>query len=323
MTRSRLTDRVQLTADSSPRTAKIDRFIVHHAATTSLSAILSLFQPGGRTVSANYALGSDGTLVNTVDEDRRAWTSASASWDGRAVTIEVANSYAGDPWPVSAAAFDKLARLIADVSSRYGFPINDDTILTHQELYRRFQVSYATACPGDLQRRKPELLALANKYRAAGAAAGGPGAPIEEEDMFKPYPFWEDYRTGKEGSPGIDLSPNDMQFLSLDADNTRDLCAIADSGPLVMITAHLYAKADIPGERLDLCVVRYNPTTRESSPHFTERAVSDGEGVIMANPTFQMPKVAGWRYYLRVHSPSRNNTRVYVTRLAADAALHA
>lgn len=183
MTHSSLTNGVQITSDSNARTQKIDRFIVHHAATTSLSAILSLFQPGGREVSANYALGSDGTLILAVDEDRRAWTSASSAWDGRAVTIEVANSVAGGSWPVSDAAFDKLARLIADVATRYGFPINDDTILTHQELYIRYGASYATACPGGIQPRKAELLALANKYRSGSDPAGGGTTTVKDDDM--------------------------------------------------------------------------------------------------------------------------------------------
>jgi hypothetical protein len=178
MTHSPLTNGVQLTSDSSPRGRAIDRFIVHHAATTSLAAILALFAPGGRTVSANYALGNDGTLILAVDEDRRAWTSSSAEWDGRAVTIECANIVAGGSWPVSDATFDKLARLIADVAQRYGFPINDDTVLTHQELWLRYGDSYATACPGDLQRRKPELLGKAGYYRAFGSTAGGGTTPV-------------------------------------------------------------------------------------------------------------------------------------------------
>jgi hypothetical protein len=186
MAHSQLTNGVQITSDSSPRSSRIDRFIVHHAATTSLAAILSLFQPGGRTVSANYALGNDGTLVLAVDESRRAWTSSSAEWDGRAVTIEVANSMAGGSWPVSDASFDKLARLIADVSIRYGFPLNDNTVLTHQELYQRYGASYATACPGDLQRRKAELIGRANYYRAFGSGTAGdtPEAiqPPKQED---------------------------------------------------------------------------------------------------------------------------------------------
>ena len=185
MVHSPLTNGVRLTSDSSSRNGvKVDRFILHHAATTSLAAILSLFQPGGRTVSANYALGNDGTLILTVDETRRAWTSSSAQWDGRAITIEVANSATGDPWPVSDKTFDKLARLIADVGTRYNFPINDNTLLTHQELYRRYGASYPTACPGDMQRRKAELINKANYYRAfPSGPAGGGGTIIEETEV--------------------------------------------------------------------------------------------------------------------------------------------
>jgi len=165
MTHSQLIDGVAITSDSDSRGGKkVSHFIVHHAATTSLNALLADFAPGGREVSANYALGADGTLILTVDEDRSAWTSA--SWyDDISITIEVCNDELGGSWPVSDASFDKLARLIADVSLRYGFPINDDTVLTHQELWTRFRESYPTACPGDLQRRKAELLALANQYR--------------------------------------------------------------------------------------------------------------------------------------------------------------
>lgn len=185
MVHSPLTNGVQLTSDSSSRNGvKVDRFILHHAATTSLAAILALFQPGGRTVSANYAMGNDGTLILAVDETRRAWTSSSAQWDGRAITIEVANSSTGGSWPVSDATFDKLARLIADVATRYNFPINDNTLLTHQELYRRYGASYPTACPGDMQRRKAELINKANYYKAfPSTPAGGGGTIIEETEV--------------------------------------------------------------------------------------------------------------------------------------------
>lgn len=171
MTHSGLTTGIQITSDSGNRTGRIDRFIVHHAAGTSLPAILGLFRPGGKKVSANYAL-KDNQLILAVDENRRAFTSASAEWDGRAVTIEVANSSAGGSWPVSDASFHTLARLIADVSTRYGFPINDETILTHQEIWKRYRRGYATACPGDLQRRKAELINLARSYAGSPAVPG-------------------------------------------------------------------------------------------------------------------------------------------------------
>lgn len=149
---------------SSRDGAKVDRFIVHHAANTSVDATLNLFA-GARQVSAHYALGN-GRVVPAVPESDRAWTSGSYEDDRRAITVEVSNSRAGDPWPVADIEFENLARLIADVATRYGFPIDDDHVLTHQELWTRFGRSYPTACPGDLQRRKGELLELARKFQA-------------------------------------------------------------------------------------------------------------------------------------------------------------
>lgn len=191
MTHSKLASRTHWTHQKASRDgARVDRFIIHHAATTSLATILHLFD-GAREVSANYALG-DGVIVATVPEEERAWTSGSYVDDRRAITVEVANSVAGGSYPVSGKEFDNLARLIADWATRYKTPITDDTVLTHQELYTRFGRSYATACPGDLQRRKSELLKLARGYMTGGAPAGKPSggsAPVapeleeDEEDM--------------------------------------------------------------------------------------------------------------------------------------------
>ena len=227
MTHSRLANRTAWTSDGSSRDgARVDRFIVHHAATTSLSAILALFQPGGRTVSANYALGSDGTLVATVEEQYRAWTTASYVDDRRAITIEVANLQAGGSWPVSAAAFDKLARLIADVAGRYGFDINDNTVLTHQEIYLRFGRSYATACPGDLQRRKGELINLARKYRGQGAAA-----PAQ---VSKPGNYWAGIRVQEiQKRLGVHGFPTDVDDI-YGPDTTRQVRAFQKANGLTV-----------------------------------------------------------------------------------------
>lgn len=187
MTHSPLSTGIRLTSDHSSRNGvRPCTIILHHAATASLNAILDLFQPGGRTVSANYAI-KDREIIVAVDEDRRPWTSSSEYDDGRAITAEIANSRTGDPWPVSDATFDTVARWIADVSARYGFDINDATILTHQELYSKFGRSYPTACPGDLQRRKGELLTRARDYRYRGTPAENVPVvvptPKEEEEM--------------------------------------------------------------------------------------------------------------------------------------------
>lgn len=307
MTHSSLTNGIQLTSDSSPRGSRIDRFIIHHAATTSLAAILSLFQPGGRTVSANYALGADGTLILAVDEDRRAWTSASSYWDGRAVTIEVANSYAGGSWPVSDAAFDKLARLIADVSLRYGFPINDDTILTHQELYIRYGDSYATACPGDLQRRKGELLASANRYRSSGTAGGGV-TPIKEIKVKHIH---------KEDRRETVLVPGES-VLSKNASGAPQ--SIVDGPGPYSITPHVYAQGK-PGDAIDVVVEWAGGNPVKFSPHYSERLVADENGIIQASIEFKRSLPTGYSGVLRAAAPATNKGPITVTVLDCDAYL--
>lgn len=147
----------------SARGRTVDRFIVHHAATTSLSGVLSMMATGSRQVSSNYVI-KDGSIIGVVPEEYRAWTSGSAAWDGRAVTVETCNSASGDAsgWPISEASYESLAALIADCATRYGFPINRDTVIGHRELYTRYGASYATACPGgiDLDRVVRDALAV-------------------------------------------------------------------------------------------------------------------------------------------------------------------
>ena len=170
MTHSTLTNSIRLSSQSSSRDgAKIDRFLIHHAASTSQAGVIDMMVRGTRTVSANYVVGD--TITCVVDEDRRAWTSGSrsdggrgAAFDKRSITVETIND-STDDWTVSDKTFDNLARLIADCATRYDFPIDDDHVLTHQELWTLFRASYPTACPGDLQRRKSELLTLARKYQ--------------------------------------------------------------------------------------------------------------------------------------------------------------
>ena len=154
----------------SRNSAKLDRFIVHHGATVGWQNLKDTLSGSFREVSANYTIGN-GEIVGNVDEAYRAFTTGAASWDSRAVTVEVKNSTADPNWQVAENDFHALAKLIADVSIRYGFEINDNTVLTHQEINLRYGASYSTACPGDLQRRKAELLALANQYR------NGPATP--------------------------------------------------------------------------------------------------------------------------------------------------
>lgn len=174
---------------SSRNGQRADFFGVHHAASTSHQGVVNMMTSGPRQVSAHYVVSD--IIEGVVDENYRAWSLGSSYWDSRMVTVETINN-STNGWTVSDKTFDNLARLIADWAKRYNRPITDDTVLTHQEVYARFGESYPTACPGDLQRRKPELLALANKYLSTNNNSTPPTGEEEDDDMKAVY-----YQEGK------------------------------------------------------------------------------------------------------------------------------
>lgn len=142
-----LFDGVQHTASSEYSTRsgeRIDTLQIHHATMTSLSGLIDLMMPGGRTVSANGAMGNDGTLIEVVPLPFRAFTSAS-SYDRRSLTVECCNTTLGPSWGISAATRTRLAQLAADMF-RIGLlgGLDRRFIIGHYEV----PGTYATACPG-------------------------------------------------------------------------------------------------------------------------------------------------------------------------------
>jgi hypothetical protein len=122
----------------------ITRITPHHmAGVLPADACARLFQQPGRYASANYCIGPDGTIVCSVDEDCRAYTSSSYDNDTRAVTVEISND-GGPGWHVSDAAFSAFVALAADVCRRHGIPrlVKGETLTWHS-------MFAATACPGD------------------------------------------------------------------------------------------------------------------------------------------------------------------------------
>lgn len=146
MTYSSLTNQVRLSPNqwSSRNGRAIDTFLIHHQAGTNDDATINAMVSGSKEVSANYTISNEGRLTLVVDEDNRAWTSSSAEWDGRSVTVEIENE-SGDPdWRISEAALNKAAELLNDLRKRYRIT----NVLGHRDLYARFGVSYPTYCPG-------------------------------------------------------------------------------------------------------------------------------------------------------------------------------
>jgi len=114
-----------------------------------MDAVLNMMSSGSREVSANYVV-KDSRIARVVPEELRSWSLSSAEWDGRSITFEIVNSSNGGSWPVSGASQESVARVVADIASRYGIPLNRERVLGHREVYTRYGASYPTACPGGL-----------------------------------------------------------------------------------------------------------------------------------------------------------------------------
>ena len=96
--------------------------------------------------SANYYIGSDGTICSGVAENRRAWTSSSGTNDHQAITYEVANNSGAPGWTISKAAYDAMIALSRDICSRYGInPYYDGSTSASLTTHKMFA---STACPG-------------------------------------------------------------------------------------------------------------------------------------------------------------------------------
>ena len=165
---------------SNPRKYKVTKLTPHHMAGIMAAddcARSHLYS--NRESSANYYIGNDGLICSGPGEDRRCWTSASRENDHAAITIEVSNSGKGPDWPISAAAYNSLVNLCADICQRYditphfnGDPSGSITI------HKMFQ---KTDCPGPyLERiiRSGQLERDIRERMQAPAPEPDPGEPI-------------------------------------------------------------------------------------------------------------------------------------------------
>lgn len=149
MTHSNLTSLVMHSPNGYfPRAYGISKVTIHHmAGVMSAEQCGNVFASSARQASSNYGIGNGGEIACYVEEENAAWTSSSYWNDNQAITIEVSNSYAGDPWPISDAAWNAMIKLCADICKRYGitpsYTGDTDGTFTEHRMYA------STACPGE------------------------------------------------------------------------------------------------------------------------------------------------------------------------------
>ena len=235
MTFSPLTDVILETTKRSGRgNARVSRVIVHNwagmhggierlvystdAASSNyiiLSQAYKMPRAGrrlnGSTVPAGTVLPA-GTIIGSVPEEYRAWTSGSAAADNSSITFEIQNSTPAIPGEISQAAWNSSVRLLADIAKRYRFPKIEfgSTVRGHKE----FQ---DTSCPGPwLWPRLPQLAADAQQARTTTPTTT-PNTPITLPE-------------------GID----DMQIVTLTGDATQYL--LGSDGTIIPIPNIEYAQ---------------------------------------------------------------------------------
>ncbi len=122
MSNSSLVSYIKLSPNhSGKRNHKIDTISIHcMAGNLSVEGCGALFAKSSTQASSNYGIGSDGRIALYVDEGNRSWCTSSASNDNRAVTIEVANTTAAEPYPCTQQAYNALIDLLVDICQRNG-----------------------------------------------------------------------------------------------------------------------------------------------------------------------------------------------------------
>lgn len=117
-----------------------------------------VFQPTAKKASCQYVIGKDGDISLVCEEKNRSWCTSSSANDHRAITIEVASD-SKHPYTITAAAYEALIKLCADICRRNGkkrvtwladkdksinyAPASDEMIFTVHKWFA------AKACPGD------------------------------------------------------------------------------------------------------------------------------------------------------------------------------
>lgn len=192
MSNSSLVDYTLLSPNhSGKRLYPITKITIHHmSGNLSVETCGQVFQPTSRQASSNYGVGSDGRIGLYVDESCRAWTSANADNDNRAVTIEVANDQIGEPWHVSDEALKATIELCIDICKRNGikyltFTGDATGTLT---MHRYFA---ATDCPGTyLASRFPYICKKVNN------ALAGIYTDEDAEWKYNETGWWWEYPDG-------------------------------------------------------------------------------------------------------------------------------
>lgn len=156
--------------------SRINKIVIHHAATTDFDGIARTFQAPGRGASAHYGVGRNNNVDKYVDESNTAWHCG--NWQGNisSVGIENVNDSGAPEWRIGDSTFNTLVELVRDIATRNGLlPLKVGVNLFGHKDFS------PTACPGQLYGRLQELADKVNGGQSSGGGSPAPGKKSNEE----------------------------------------------------------------------------------------------------------------------------------------------
>lgn len=208
---------------SGQRNHIIDTISIHcMAGNLSVEGCGALFARTSTQASSNYGIGSDGRIALYVDEKNRSWCTSSSSNDNRAVTIEVANTTAAEPYPCTQQAYNSLVRLCADICRRNGIKKllwKADPSLIGQVSKQNMTVHRWFAnksCPGNwLFEKHYQIAADVNKLLKEDEYMTGEQIYKELQNYLakQPLPSWAKAELDEAIALGITDGSNPMQLI--------------------------------------------------------------------------------------------------------------
>ena len=126
-------------ADDRPAGCAVDTLILHYTGMPTAAAALDRLCDPGAEVSAHYLIDEDGSIVQLVPEERRAWHAGVSSWQGRArlndcsIGIELVNP--GHEWgyrPFTEAQYDACMAICQRLLAHWRIP--PGRVLAHSDV---------------------------------------------------------------------------------------------------------------------------------------------------------------------------------------------
>ncbi|PQV63319.1 N-acetylmuramoyl-L-alanine amidase [Abditibacterium utsteinense] len=115
-----------------PLSEPIDMVIVHDIEGPVSSAI-RIFQDPKREVSAHYIVGGDGRVWQMLREHNVGWHAGNRNINHRSIGIET-EGYAYQPGWYNSQTYEAEAKLVRDITRRYGIPRDRTHIIGHSEV---------------------------------------------------------------------------------------------------------------------------------------------------------------------------------------------